>query len=39
MKRRNIRSCKLYGYTVHQKYQIIYSPTNAHNVKNVKLLK
>jgi len=25
--------------TVHQKYQSLYYPTNAHNVKNVELLK
>jgi len=35
------RKCKieLHGYTVHQRYRTIYSPTNAHNVKNVELLK
>jgi len=31
--------CNIHGYTVHQRYQTIYSPTNAHNVKNVELLK
>jgi len=30
---------KLHGYTMHQRHQTIYSPTNAHNVKNVELLK
>ena len=30
---------ELHGYTVHQRYQTIYNPTNAHNVKNVDLLK
>jgi len=26
-------------YTVHQRYQTLYCPTNAHNVKNVEVLK
>jgi len=30
---------KLHGYTVHQRYQTHYFPTNAHNVKHVELLK
>jgi hypothetical protein len=29
----------LHGYTVHQWYQTLYCPTNAHNVNNVELLK
>jgi len=29
----------LHDYTVHQRYQTLYSPTDAHNVKNVELLK
>jgi hypothetical protein len=29
----------LHGYTLHQLYQTLYCPTNAHNVKNVELLK
>jgi len=30
---------KLHGYTMHQRYQTSYCPTNAHNVKNADLLK
>jgi len=30
---------KLHGYTMHQRYQTLYYPTNAHNIKNIKLLK
>jgi hypothetical protein len=29
----------LHGYTVHQCYQSLYYPTNAHNIKNIELLK
>jgi hypothetical protein len=29
----------LHGYTVHQWYQTLWCPTNAHNIKNVELLK
>jgi len=36
--RQEIVSKELHGYTVHQKYQTLYCPTDAHNVKNVELL-
>ena len=30
---------RLHGYTVHQQYPALYFPNNAHNVKNLRVIK